>query len=158
IHREAVERVGRQRDDLPREDPLRRLFDRVALRRPGIDEHPSHDQTVSTIVRHTTIAHPPMIARLTRNTARMLVPASSPATSGRTAIPVSDALVSTPRPVPCAPAGMTRPAALYDAVIAAPMPTPKRAAAPFISHTFPVAPRRPAPRAAAAAPAAITGR
>src|SRR5207244_1328323 len=109
IDGEAVERVGRQRDDLAEADPFRGFLDRIALRRLGIHEDAPH--AVSTIVRRTTIAQPPMMARLTTNTARMFAPASSPATNGLIAMPVSDALVTTPKPVPCAPAGIPRPAA-----------------------------------------------
>ena len=79
--------------------------------------------------------------------------------NGLLAMPTSDALVSTPNPVPCAPAGITAPAALYDAVIAAPMPRPNSADAAHINASR-CRWRRPSPSraAATAAPPAITTR
>ena len=61
--------------------------------------------------------------------------------NGLLAMPTSDALVSTPNPVPCAPAGITLPAALYAAVIAAPMPRPSSVdAAHHHATTLPLTP------------------
>src|SRR5690349_3724691 len=88
----------------------------------------------------------------------MLRPAMTPATNGLIAIPTSDALVRTPNPVPWAAAGMTVPAALYDAVIAAPMPTPNNADAVVMTHRFVEAPITTAATAAAAVPPTMTTR
>ena len=74
------------------------------------------------------------------------VPPSSPATNGLLAMPTSDALVSTPKPVPCAPGGITLPAALYAAVIAAPMPMPNSADAAHITQMLPDTPSSREPR------------
>ena len=42
IGREAVERVGRQRDEAAGPNPLRRFLERVPLRRLGVNEHAAH--------------------------------------------------------------------------------------------------------------------
>jgi hypothetical protein len=86
----------------------------------------------------------------------MPAPPSIPATKGLLAIPASDALVSTPNPAPCAPAGMTLPAAAYDAVIATPTPMPKTAAAADMIQIRSDTAINPHPIAAAAAADAIT--
>src|SRR6185295_2115713 len=85
-------------------------------------------------------------------------PPRKPAKKGLLAMPTSDALVSTPKPVPCAPGGITRPAAVNDAVIAAPMPMPKIADAVHMIQKFPDRPSTPHPDAAHAAPPAMTTR
>src|SRR6266545_8174262 len=99
-----------------------------------------------------------MTPRFTRNTARMLVPPSAPAMNGLLAMPTSDALVSTPKPAPCARGGITLPAALYDAVIAAPIPAPTSVDATHMTHTRPDELSRPEPHPATTAPPAITTR
>ena len=73
-------------------------------------------------------------------------------------MPTSEALVNTPKPAPCALAGITRPAALYAAVIAAPIPTPRMADAALIIQKLPVAPTSADPAAAVAEAPAITAR
>src|SRR5262249_24059688 len=133
VRSQTVERVGADGDDAAIANPRRRLLDRIALRRPWVDEHAPHRD----ISLWTAAASALINARSTKNTARMLVPPSAPATNGLLAMPMSDALVRTPKPVPCAPAGITLPAALYDAVIAAPMPMPKIADAALMLHTLP---------------------
>ena len=78
--------------------------------------------------------------------------------NGLLAMPTSEALVRMPNPAPCARGGMTLPATLYDAVIAAPIPRPRKLAAIHISHTRCDAPTMPEPAAAVTAPHAITTR
>src|SRR5204862_138857 len=75
------------------------------------DKHTPH-RDYSIMLRRTTAATIAMTTRSIRNTARMLVPPSRPAMNGLLAMPTSDALVRTPKPAPCARAGITRPAAL----------------------------------------------
>ena len=78
--------------------------------------------------------------------------------NGLLAIPTRDALVSTPKPAPCAPSGMTLAAALYAAVIAAPTPIPSSTDATLITQTLADAANRSDPAAADAALPAITVR
>ena len=66
----------------------------------------------SFIVRTTIADNNAITVTSTTNTARIAVAPRKPAAIGLTAIPVSDALVSTPKPVPCAPDGITDPAAV----------------------------------------------
>src|SRR5262245_30705078 len=88
----------------------------------------------------------------------MLEPPRNPATNGLLAMPTSDALVSTPKPAPCAGTGITRPAAVYDAVIAAPTPRPSSVAATHSTQICPDAATSADPAAAVPAPPAITTR
>src|SRR5262249_55758361 len=110
ISGESVQRVGRDGDHAAAANPGRRLLDGIALRRARIDEHPPHAQ--STIVVRTISATRPISATSAKNTTRSEAPPARPATNGLLAIPISDALVSTPKPAPWAPGGITAPAAL----------------------------------------------
>src|SRR5229473_5514952 len=121
---------------------------------PGTEDY--GPRTVSVIVRRTAAATSAISATSTKNTIRIEVPPRNPATNGLLAIPTSDALVSTPKPAPCAPGGMTEPAALNDAVIAAPIPRPSSTDAVNMIQKCPERPRRPAPAAASAAPPLMT--
>ena len=162
IGREPVQRVGRNRDDAAGANPLGGLLDGVALRRSGIDDTrdaSAFQSTHQSFIVDTAAASAAMHDAGRRGTRRgSRVPPRNPAMNGLLAMPTSDALVSTPKPVPCAPAGITLPAALYDAVIAAPMPRPSSADAAHISQTLPLTPTSAEPAAATAAPPAITTR
>src|SRR5207245_7176792 len=60
-------------------------------------------QSLEIISLRTISARKPIKPTSTMKTARMPVAPRKPATTGLTAMPVSEALVSTPKPVPCAP-------------------------------------------------------
>src|SRR5882762_4555137 len=113
---------------------------------------------ISVMFLYTIAATIAIIARSTKNTVRIDAPPRNPAMNGLLAMPTSDALVSTPKPVPCAPGGITAPAALYEAVIAAPIPRPSSTDAAHITHREPDMPSSPDPSAATAAPPQMTVR
>ena len=121
----------------------------------GADAFGSGDAIMS---RLTTIASAPRITASRMKTARMLVAPSIPLTTGLTARPTSEAVVSKPKPAPLAPDGMTVVAAVYAAVVAAPIPRPNTAVG-SVSHQALLVSRNPVtPIAATAHVAAMTDR
>jgi hypothetical protein len=88
----------------------------------------------------------------------MLVAPSSPLTIGLTASPTSDAVVSRPKPAPLAPAGMMPLAAVYEAVVAAPIATPKMAVGSASHQALPTIRKPATPQPATAQAVAMTRR
>ena len=90
----------------------------------GIDEHTAHRHyhaawhwhPRTSVVRHRLLHRRPRAAPSSRGRRRRRsgceAPPTKPAMNGLLAMPTSDALVSTPKPAPCAPGGITAPAAL----------------------------------------------
>src|SRR5437868_14967742 len=80
----------------------------------------------------------------------MDVAPSSPLTIGLSARPMSDEVVSRPKPAPRALAGITLPAAVYAAVMPAPIATPNTGAQPNSHRASRATPIQAAPAAASA--------